>query len=320
MVTQKKENKRPRFLVRLLLFIAIIFILDFSIGSLLKYLYFKQDSGLLYRTTYALDSTRAAFLIFGSSTANHHYVPDILSQKLQMSCYNTGRDGNTIFYSYAVFQSILKRYIPEQIILDINDLEFMKDEKSYERISSLLPYYDKHPEIRSIIQLKSPLEKFKLISKIYPFNSLLFTIGAGNADFNKEREYVNDHNGYIPLEYVWKGALVVDSFKMNYQLDTIKRNIFESFISKCRDFNIHLTIIRSPEYKKQKFEDSTIKIVKRISDQYNIPFYNYTNDSFFLKHRELFYNPGHLNDSGAKIFTEMIADRIRKTNKGLINK
>ena len=183
-----REKNIPFFFKRLLFFLLIIFCLDFTFGLILKYLYYKQDSGLLYRTTYSMDSTRAQLLIFGSSTANHHYVPVLFENKMNATLYNAGRDGNSILYHYSVLTSILKRYSPEIAILDFNAGEFKKDMQSYERLSSLLPYYEYHPEIRSIIQRKNKFEKYKLLSKIYPFNSLIFTIAIGSSSLNKKKK------------------------------------------------------------------------------------------------------------------------------------
>ena len=236
MISANKGKKHPSFIVKLFSFLIILFVLDLVFGRLIKHFYFKQDSGVLYRTTYAMDSTRADLLIFGSSTANHQYIPEIFNEELHLSCYNTGRDGNSILYSYAILQGILKRYAPKIIILDVYDHEFMKDQDSYDRIASLLPYYEEHPEIRSIVQLKSPFEKYKLLSKIYPYNSLLFTVAVGNADFNRDRAYGDDQSGYVPLTNTWKWALISDTSFSKYELDTTKIEILKSFIEFDQSF------------------------------------------------------------------------------------
>lgn len=310
-----QEKKQLPFLVKLLCFIGILYFLDFAIGNLLKHFYFKQDSGLLYRTTFALDSTRADVLIFGSSTANHHYVPDLFAQKLHLSCYNAGRDGNSILYSYAILQGVLKRYTPKMIILDVYDQEFKKLQSSYDRISSLLPYYDYHPEIKTIIQLKSPFEKYKLLSKIYPFNSMLFTIAVGNADFNKDRASVEDRNGYIPLANNRKVSLIKDTSVSRYELDSTKINFFKSFISDCNKLNIPLYVFVSPKFIKYKYQDTGIAIVNTMAQKFNIPFYNFTNDSSFQNHKNLFFDKDHLDEEGANIFTEKVIARIKESQK-----
>jgi hypothetical protein len=152
----KTENKFIRFSVNLVLLFLIVFLFDWAGGAILRYFYFSQTSGLGYRTTYSIDSTRANILVFGSSRANHHYVPEVFEDSLKMSFYNTGRDGNFLFYNYAIFKAILKRYTPKILIMDINPDELYYNPDSYDRLSSLLPYYKDHPEIRDIIELRGP--------------------------------------------------------------------------------------------------------------------------------------------------------------------
>ena len=127
---------------------------DFIIGNLLRKLYFSQISGLLHRTTYSIDKTEADILIFGSSRANHHYDSKLFEESTGQYTYNTGRDGNFIFYQTALLKSILKRYKPKQIILDFEGT-FAFNQNDYDRIAALLPYYKSHKEIRDIVLLKS---------------------------------------------------------------------------------------------------------------------------------------------------------------------
>ncbi|HET7116179.1 MAG TPA: hypothetical protein VFI29_06795, partial [Hanamia sp.] len=172
----KKKRDIFRFLLKSFVFLTILFILDYSIGNLLKYLYFRQGSGSLYAITYSIDSTKADLLVIGSSTAHHSYYPEAFQNRLGMSYYNTGNDGTSIFYHYAVLKSILKRYSPKMVILEFDIGEFNSDQKSYDRLSALLPYYYNHPELRPIIKLKSKFERIKLLSKIYPFNSMVYSV------------------------------------------------------------------------------------------------------------------------------------------------
>ena len=97
----------------------IVFLLDFSIGKTLRYFYFKQKCGRQYRATYAIEKTTADVLIFGSSRAYHHYVPGIIEDKMQQSCYNTGSPGQSLLFNYATLKAILKRYSPKLIVLDV---------------------------------------------------------------------------------------------------------------------------------------------------------------------------------------------------------
>lgn len=294
-------------------FVGILFMLDFSIGSILQYLYFKQKSGLLYRTTYSLDSTHADLLVLGSSTATHHYNSEIFEKRLGISVYNAGRNANPIFYDYAVFKSVLKRYKPKIVLLDFNIQEFKVNPDNYDKISSLLPYYKDHPEIRSIIELKSPYEKYKLLSKIYPFNSLLFTIGIGTTNLNTSRDHINDIEGYVPLDRIWTKRIVVDTSGTGYELDTNKINIFKSLIYKCRAQKIKLYIIISPRYVKYSGEDLSVEIARKMANDSNISLYDYSKDTTFWKHSDYFADGIHLNNIGATIFSNKVIDTILKS-------
>lgn len=315
---KSKHKKTLYFLTKLGVFLLILFLLDFSIGSVLTRLYFNQKSGYLYRTTYSLDSTKAQLLIFGSSTANHHYDSRIFASRMRITVYNTGRDGNSIFYNYAIFQSVQKRYVPKIAILDVNIREFEYRQDSYDRLSSLLPYYKNHPEIRSLVQIKSPYEKYKLISKIYPFNSLLFSIGVGNTNYNKTRNKVNDELGYLPLKMLWNKPISEDSRPAYYQLDQNKIDIFKSFVMECIQNRTQLYIIISPRFMKYS-EDPSIDIVQNIAREFNQPFYNFSKDTLFWKHPEYFADRFHLNEKGSQIFSNIIVDKTLKTDSRSIN-
>ncbi|MEI8201392.1 MAG: hypothetical protein WCH34_00150 [Bacteroidota bacterium] len=307
-----KKNPFQYFLLKLLVFIAIVFVIDFAVGNVLRYLYFKQESGLLYRTTYSIEKTTADVLVFGSSRANHHYHPEVLEKRLHLSYYNVGRDGNFMFYHYAVLKGILKRYSPKLIILDFVKGEFKPSQESYDRLSSLLPYYHSHPEMRSIIELKSKYEWLKLVSSIYPYNSSIFTIAAGNAEFNKTRK--GDIQGYVPLSKTWNGPLQIDSSSTNKEIDSNKVNMYASFIKDCISSKVKLIVVCSPYYHKSLHPDYSLTLGQEIARKYNVPFFDYSSDSMFVNNVKYFADINHLNDGGAMVFSNILVDKISKTN------
>jgi hypothetical protein len=312
------EKKKTPFLLKLLLFIVLLILLDFSIGSFLKYLYYRQESGLLYRTTYSIDSTTADVLIFGASRANHHYFPGIFEQRMNLSYYNVGRDGNAIFYHYAILKGVLKRYRPKIAILDFCHKDFMQNTDSYDRISALLPYYEDHPEIRSVIPLKGPYETYKLASRIYPYNSMVFTIAIGNTAANRNRNNNNDVKGYVPLTRVWSNPIVTDTTQKNYPLDSNKINIYKAFIKECNDNNVKLYIMFSPYFINYKYEDPSVVVAKKIAMQYNTTCYDFSNLPPFSNNAALFTDESHLNDQGARVYSNLVIDRMTKEQQQII--
>ena len=307
-VCDKKRNPYKYFFSKLLVLFVFVFVSDFLIGNLLSYYYFKQKRGADYLTTYVIDSTKADLLIFGSSRANHHYQTDIFEKRLNLSCFNAGRDGSFMFYHYAVLEAVLKRYSPKIIILDFNDGEFSKNEDSYDRISSLLPYYKGHSEMRSIIELKSPYEKLKLLSKIYPYNSSLLIIAGGNAIFSEKKR--EDINGYLPLTKVWTDSIQNENTPVTYEIDSTKFKVYQSFIQDCINAKITLYIVCSPYFMKSTHQDYSIHLAKEIAKKYKVKLFDYSQDSAFLNSPKLFADPRHLNKEGANLFSNSLIDSI----------
>jgi hypothetical protein len=254
-----------------------------------------------------MDSTRADILVFGSSRANHHYVPEVFEKKLNMSFYNTGRDGNFILYNYMVFQSVINRYNPKIIIFDLNPNELSYNKGEYERIASLLPYYQEHNEIREIINKIDALEKLKLFSKIYPYNSMFLTIAVGNLELNKKRK--TDFKGYVPLSKVMTDTILLKYDNMIGNVDPELVKLLNEIAFKCNKNEIALYFVVSPIYMIIS-ENSSIRLYKDISDKYGCSFDNFSNNSIFIKNPNYFSDEAHLNENGAIMFSEIVADSI----------
>jgi hypothetical protein len=309
-----KQNKGYQYLlVKLAAFLILAFCCDFIIGSIFKYFYFKQTSGWDFRTKYSIEDTKADILIFGASRAQQQYNPVYFEERLHESCYNVGRDGEPIFYYYGILKSVLKRYNPKIILLDIENGIFTETQSSYDRLAVLLPFYKTHPEMRSVIELKSPFEKLKLQSMIYPYNSLLFKTAIGNTEFNKNRN--EDIKGYVPLTGSLDEAIRTVDLSKRYAVDTNKVNIYKSFINECIGANIKLYIVCSPYFIHSIGTDTSMSIAKKIAAEKNIDFIDFSQDTIFTSNSKLFDDTVHVNVTGSKIFSNNLIDSILARNQ-----
>lgn len=299
------NKSMKKFALRLLIGLFLILVGDYVIGNTLEYFYFKTSSGLLQRTTYALEETEADILIFGSSRANHHYDTKIIEEKTGQSAYNTGRDGNFTFFQTALLKSVLCRYTPKQIILDFSGtFKFLQED--YDRLSSLLPYYNSHEELRDIILLRSPFEKYKLKSKIYPYNSLLTTITVGNLNFNANRRgNEGAYKGYVPSYGIWENELIAKETPDKYEIDKNKLVIFEEFLELTQQNNIPLIVVYSPVYYLYN-KNYSVEVCMNICKKYNVSFVDFSKDIDFLENKQLFNDRQHLNKDGAKLLTQKV--------------
>jgi len=300
-----------KIILNILLIIVTVIVLDFIIGKTLQHFYFTEASGLHYRTTYSIDSTMADVLVFGSSRANHHYVPEVFEDSLKMSFYNTGRDGNSILYTLAVFKAITKRYTPKVIIIDMMMMELYYNAQSYDRLASLLPYYNSHPELQSIVHLRGPYEKFKLLSSIYPYNSSLLAIAVGNLEFNKKRK--EDNKGYVPLYNGLTDTTRISLDENSMIIDSTNIEALKFITNYCKNKNIFLLLVHSPLYAKSKLLN-TSEIFEKIAEENGALYLNFMQDPLFVNRPEYFRDQVHLNDEGAKLFSSIITHRIKSGN------
>jgi len=314
LIGKLKSNKYLYFFTKLFLLFLIVFILDFSIGKMLRHFYFTQESGWQYRTTYAMENTVADMIVFGSSRANHHYHPEVFEKRLPFEYYNAGRDGSYNLYHFAVLKSILKRHKPKMVILEFGKEEFKKSQVGYDRLSALLPYYKNHPEIREILDHKSEAEPLKLaISQIYPFNSSIFTIAIGNAAINKTRR--GDIKGYVPLDKTWDEPMKTIQSLPAYDVDTVSVWAYESFLKECTLASVPVYVVTSPYFERSELMDTSMQLGKNIAGKYDVPFFDFSQDENLISHPDFFADHLHLNDKGARIFSNLVIDRILNDKK-----
>jgi hypothetical protein len=296
-----------KIIVNSLIIVAVVLAMDLAIGRILRYFYFKEMSGPHFRITYAMEKTEADVLVFGSSRAIDHYIPEIFETSLKMSYYNAGADNMGVLYQTAVLKSVLKRYTPKIIILDFPGME--TGESDYDRLSSLLPYYRTHEEIRSIIESRSPFEKIKLLSKIYPFNSQIILTILGNLEINTIKKA--DKNSYTADYEEWKEDLDSIPKSIAYTIDSKIIAYFNEFISDAKKSGAKIFVIYSPIFLKYD-KNQEIDICNRICNSENVPFWDFSKDTLFLQNKQFFKDVLHLNHKGAIIFSNLVAEKIKR--------
>jgi hypothetical protein len=290
----------------------LFFAVDFVIGRIFYTLYSKQKSGWEYRTKYSVEDTKADMLIFGSSRAQQQYNPTFFEDRLNQSCYNVGRDGESILYQYTVFTAVIKRYKPKVILLECENKMFLNYKITYDRLSCFLPLYKDHPEIRPILELRSPHERVKLVSNIYPYNSLFFKILLGNISKDKDE----DIKGYLPLKGALNEPMRPVNYTKVYELDSNKIKFYNSIIDICKRSGIHLVLVCSPYFSIGSGNDPSLVLAKKIARENNIPFFDLSNGHPLLTKSNLYDDTAHVNEKGSEILSNIIIDSIIQ-NKGI---
>ena len=292
--------------------------MDQVIGYILRQLYFNQKAGPNQALTFAFRECNSEIVIFGASQAQHNYDPRIISNSLKMNCYNAGQDGgHSILLQYAQIKELTERYSPKIIILEFHPNNIVRYQGDYDRLQILLPYYSDYPELHQLIQLRSPYEKIKLLSAIYPFNSNIINIIRFNTITHASRR--QDFNGYIPL----KGRMNNEKVNINNQVgtseiaDTNMVIALKNIIRLCHNKHISLFIISSPIYHRTNElgnSSSVAKLTLDILKRNQVHYLDFTFDSSFTGHLALFKDKMHLNEQGAKVFTSKLVLKLKNMN------
>jgi hypothetical protein len=318
-------NRKLSRIIQIIAFIIIIAVSDKVIGIILDKLYFHQKSGPGSSLTYSLSECKSDILIFGNSRAQHHYNPKIISDSTKLSCFNAGQDGgHSILLPYAQIKTITDRYTPKIIILEFFPSGLVNDPSNYEKLSILLPYYNRFPELKPFILLRGPYEKIKLLSSIYPFNSDIINILKFNTNYHYDKK--KNLEGYIPLT----GNLNISLLKPSIEKDShigVDSNLVDALnniISICQRKNIKLFIVNSPIFHtksdKPIAHSDVEKLALQIIKQNHVDFLDYSWDSTFIGHNEWFSDRAHLNSDGSKIFSNILIDHLKKLdNRANIN-
>ncbi len=141
---------------------------------------------------------------------------------------------------------------------------------------------------------------------MYPYNSIMLTVAMGNLEMNKKRK--EDFQGYVPLVGNIDYEITTSKIK-NTKIDSNKVNAFKDIINKCKSLDINLFVVMSPYY--ESLEVDSKKLCSDICKEMNVPFWDYSTDAAYLRKKEFFKDVKHLNNSGAEMFSQELAKRIK---------
>jgi len=305
----------------LLLFITPIVLFSYSIDLFIsKYL---KKSNVTAIGEYSVwndvfdGKINSDVVIYGSSRAWVHISPKILSNRLDFSIYNLGINGHNFCLQYLRHKELLKFNMkPKLIILSLDYLTLEKQKDLYNS-DQFLPYMLWNNDIKeatisyngfSFLDYQIPLVRYYgQLQSIYTANSIFI---------NCAKNPLVRIKGYEGAKKTWNGDFDKAKLTMkNYEIkcDSVNVALFKKFLNECKSKDIKLIFVYTPEYiEGQRFiknRTQLMGIYKKFSEQYKIPFYDYSNDSICYQ-KKYFYNAGHMNDKGAELFTKKFADTL----------
>ncbi len=314
-----------KFLVKLSLFIAPIFLLgyffDVWISKNLKNSNrFAEKEYPTWNDIYE-GKVNSDLLIFGSSRAWIHIDPTMISDSLGISSYNLGIDGHNFWLQDLRYRELLKHNKRPKFIICSLDYFTLKKNKELYNSEQFLPYMLWNKDIKnstisyegfSTIDYEIPLLRYYGNYNAVE-TALRFSLGRLSNPITRVK-------GYQGRDEVWNSDF--DNAKASIKrlevtLDKPTIVLFENFLKECKSNNIKLIFVYTPEYiEGQKFvsnREQIFGLYNKFSEEYQIPFYDFSNDSISYQ-KKYFYNASHLNKLGSQLFTKKLIDTLKSSD------
>ncbi|OYX80118.1 MAG: hypothetical protein B7Y83_18800 [Flavobacteriales bacterium 32-34-25] len=273
--------------ITILLILAVI--LDYCYTSI----YLKSSKRNKIEYVYNSKARNYDVVILGSSRANNHFVTEMFEQK-GLKTFNYGMSGGHLFETSLMLKLMLERnYKIKTLILEA-DLNLSNEKRSETVAAKFFPYIHNSETIKNHFVNE---EDFKYIYYLpfYRYINFDALIGFREAykTLSKQPTNVLDKGGFHALGNK-KGNMKNDI----RALKPLKNKYYEEIKKLCIANNINFIAVMTPMCKNTKGIDYFDKVKKSYPE-----IYNYEN---VVVEDKFFSSCGHMNNSGARMFTARI--------------
>lgn len=312
------KNPYILLLVKATIFVVSFVLLDFLIGFFFDKIsnraFEKNEFARELSHRYCIEVDTSDVVIFGASTANHHYITNQIADSLHTSVYNHGADGCFFLFNNTLMNIMLDRHQPKVIIWEIGESylsSYYDVNKEYQNMHLLYPWY-KSPYVKKMVDKQDCFQKYRMLSNAYKNNSkLLMYFRLCTGDFNQHM------GGYLPIatDYTLNDNYYDDTQLLysNHKIVQEKVIILEQTINRCKELGVKLVMVSSPRYYSDyvKSRDYYIKL-REIAFQNDIPFLDFYNAEPFNKEPTWFRERTHMNHIGAEEYMKVFIPALKE--------
>ena len=287
-----------RFLIQIAAFLAIVVVVDLVFGFAFRQIESKAKGGFTYRDNYISNKLETDILVSGSSRCVRHYNPQILSDSLGMTCYNSGQMGNGIILNYGRLKMVDERKKPKIVIYDlIPEFDLLEGEDNHRYLTWLKSHYEREG-ISDIFESIDKTEKYKMQSRMYRYNSRWVEMMIDYLHPISDAR----NDGFSPLTGEMDKTKIRakdEESNKNYVFDELKLSYINKMIDEVGDAQLYFVV--SPSW--YGMDSLRFEPVKSICRERGIPFIDFSNDPKYVHQDEFFKDGNHMNAKGADEFT-----------------
>tara|TARA_R110002012_G_scaffold220618_1_gene392268 strand:+ start:19359 stop:20342 length:984 start_codon:yes stop_codon:yes gene_type:complete len=317
MTTFKIEQRK--FLKNGLGFIVFLCVVLFSVEFVTSYLVQHSSDAQTGKINLVMQhEIDPKIMMFGSSVAEVGLNSNTIENKTQRTTHNMGIDGTTVSNSEFLIDEFLSYSKNcETVVIGMAFFSFTKSKKinAPERFLA----YKSNPYVKQNIFNVQP----DLGHKLYyvPFYSFIVAnhtyyknafYGLKNV-MNAKVSLIDSLKGFVPhhTEYY-------DTRKNGKQLDyvsidTVAISDYKRIIGKIKSHTIEPILVLMPMHVNGQDSFSNFEAyrehAKILSEEMGVQLYDFSEHDL-TTHDEYYYNNGHLNTTGAHVFSAVLADSL----------
>lgn len=284
---------------KLLLFILKTLVLTIVIAVVLDFIYTAVylQSSKRGKIDHVYNSKNENYdvIILGSSRANNHFVSQMFEDR-GLKTFNFGMSGGHLFEADLLLKLMIEhKYKIKNIILEA-DLNLTNDHRAEGISSKFLPYLH---DSKAIKQHFSEEEDFNYLYYIPFYRYIKFDSQIGFREMffqaiHKTTSHLQDL-GYHALESNGKGNMRNNIVNLN---PLPYNKCYEEIKNICKANNINLIVVMTPMCENVIGMNYFEKVKKAYPE-----IHNYEN---VVVEDKYFSSCGHMNDTGARLFTDRI--------------
>lgn len=234
-------------------------------------------------------------VILGSSRANNHFVAPMFEEK-GLKTFNYGMSGGHLFEASLLLKLMIERnYQIKNVILEA-DLNLSSDHQAEGIAAKFLPFLHESETIKKHFKNEKDFMELYYIP-FYRYVKYDATIGVREVFFTAigKKTSLMDNKGYYPL-----GKKPNANMKNNItNLNPLQMNPYYYEIKQlCEQKGINFIPIMTPMCENTKGMDYFDKVKKLYPEIHNY--------EKVVQEDRYFSSCGHMNDVGARVFTERI--------------
>ncbi len=313
-----------KFLRKSILFLAITLFIGFFLQLIIDASIKHSEMGCFQLWNQIIESKiNSGLIIQGSSRAKEHFNKDYIDSSLKISTCNLGMEGTGFDLQFARFLCYLSNNKKPKYIIQNIDCSGTLENSAFD-VDQYLPYLNNKIIRNATLENKIFNTKdFYIPLYKYTHNTetkVIILDGINNMIKNKFG--IGAFEKYEPVFKAWDTTFF--SFKKKNisgiyaKVDTSSLNKFNCFLKICKEENIKVIFVYTPEFiELQKLtlnRDSIIKIYENFSTKYKVPIFDYSKDSICLDTIN-FYNSRHMNNIGVNKFNLKLINDLKNIIK-----